>query len=272
MRRGNALRVVGWVIVAIAAAIPDHVCAQATQEQASQPGEQSAQREQLMREQVRAIRAQTTRYFRQGADATSVPPAGQPGADYFRRGADVTSVPRTGEPGAEIFERGADVHSLPNVEEPIAADNDTDTENEATRDDETTQHEAAAPNTQASAPTVPPPAPAQDNESDDETPPPASVTTPPPPSDGVESLLPAWPNVAAPANIDHASPMARPSNIATTSDAPPQSLTTAPRDVDPLDTFTKGLLLVVRITLIGVLALVVVVLLLAWRALKHRHH
>jgi hypothetical protein len=59
-------------------------------------------------------------YFAHGADATSIPKPGQPGAEWFHDGANITRVPRPGEPGAEYFSRGADLTSIPSGGQPGA--------------------------------------------------------------------------------------------------------------------------------------------------------
>jgi hypothetical protein len=55
-------------------------------------------------------------YFSNGAAVMSVPAAGQPGAEYFSNGAAVMSVPAPGQPGAEYFSNGAAVMSVPRSE------------------------------------------------------------------------------------------------------------------------------------------------------------
>ncbi|MFI5307152.1 MAG: hypothetical protein ACHQ53_07365 [Polyangiales bacterium] len=59
-------------------------------------------------------------YFSNGADFTSVPAAGQPGAEYFSTGAALTSVPAPGEPGAGYFSNGAAFTSVPAPGQPGA--------------------------------------------------------------------------------------------------------------------------------------------------------
>jgi len=52
-------------------------------------------------------------YMSHGADITSVPAAGKPGAAYYSQGADATSVHAAGQQGPAYFSDGADVTSVP---------------------------------------------------------------------------------------------------------------------------------------------------------------
>jgi hypothetical protein len=59
-------------------------------------------------------------YFRNGASSTSVPQGNAPDAEYFRNGGQATKVPSRGEPGAEYFNDGARATKLPSRGEPGA--------------------------------------------------------------------------------------------------------------------------------------------------------
>ena len=60
-------------------------------------------------------------YFSQGADATSVHTAGKQDPAYFSNGADVTSVTQQGPVGAAYYSDGADATSVPAPGQPGAA-------------------------------------------------------------------------------------------------------------------------------------------------------
>lgn len=208
----------------------------------------------------------TRDYFNRGADVTSAPARGEPGAELFTRGADVTSVPRPGQPGAEIFSHGADVMSverarpLPeaNTADDAQPPREDEPTNDTTEDDALDSTETALDlegvdaGDEASAGPIEP---------QDDT-----------PSDGIVSLLPAWPAVidARPAVADpsmYAAPRSELAHQEAAND-PRETSSTRPTGVDHK---LSHLVFGARVVVTAVVVSLAILAMMAWRALKQRH-
>lgn len=229
-------------------------------------------------------RERAVRYFRHGADATSVPAAGQPGADYFSRGADVMSVPPAGQPGADFFRRGADVTSVAPPGQ-LGADvfyrgaDVTSVPDDAAKVPDAGGPDASVPNVIDQAVANEGTLPLAEEDMTVESEP---VLTEPAPSDGIVWLLPAWPIVVDANVTKDAGAVVSPEHI----EAPPspeladtQIDQTAARDQpappsksEQLRVMVRRVVFRVRVIVIASVTLLVFAAVIAWRALRQRPH